>query len=98
MINLTNLSDAIEKLKDEDLDVDLLKDILFELFVFETEYTKASNKEIAVLNHNEKLQILDSVPEYTDKISSYKKFFYICTFPKITKIVYQQMKDENLES
>ena len=98
MIKLTTLSDLVDKLKDEDLEIDLLKDILYEMFTFETEYTKASNTEINVLTHNEKLQMLDAVPEYTDIIASYKKFFYKCKFPKTTKIVYQQLKDENLES
>ena len=95
MIKLRTLLGTSEKLKNANLDIDLLKDVFYELFLFDTEYPKAYNKEIVILNYDENIQILLSLPAYREIINDYEKLFYVRKRPKFTKIVYKQLNNTN---
>ena len=91
MIKLKNTNDAKIKLANEDLSPELLKDILFQLFVMETQFQGDTLNEIIILNKDDPKHQMDLMPEFEEEIEGYQKTLYIICDSGEGLIVYHEL-------
>ena len=91
MIKIKNTKEALQKLAEEDLSPDLLKDMLFQTYIFDTQFTGETLNEVVLINKNEKYQMPDLIPEIEEIIEGYKKTLYILGDSGEGLIVYQEI-------
>jgi len=95
MIKLKNTNDAKTKLANEDLSPELLKDILFQLFIMETQFQEDNLNEIIILNKDEPKYQVDLIPEIEEEIEGYKKTLYIICDSGEGLIIYHELGGNN---
>jgi len=95
MIKLKNTNDAKIKLANEDLSPELLKDILFQLFIMETQFQEDNLNEIIILNKDEPKYQVDLIPEIEEEIEGYKKTLYIICDSGEGLIIYHELGGNN---
>lgn len=95
MIIIKNTQEAVEKLPKNNFTPDLLKDILFYAFLFDTEFTESNINEIVILGKNEDQKIYGVIPEITEEIDGYTKTLYIISDTGEGVVIYKKKDEEN---
>lgn len=95
MIKIKNTKEALQKLAKEDLSPNLLKDVLFQTYIFDTQFTGETLNEVVLINKDEKHQIPDLIPEIEEIIDGYKKTLFILCDTGESLIVYQEIGGDN---
>lgn len=75
MVEIFNMQDLIKKLENKDLPYEVLKDIVFNTFIIDTQLTNKST--IKLLEQNESIIIPDVQPEVETIIDNYLKQVYV---------------------
>ena len=75
MVEIFNMQDFIKKLESKDLPYEVLKDIVFNTFIIDTQLTNKST--IKLLEQNESIIIPDVQPEVETIIDNYLKQVYV---------------------
>ena len=91
MIKLKNTNDAKTKLANADLPPELLKDLLFQLFIMETQFEGDTLNEIIILNKDEPQHQIDLIPEIEEEIEGYQKKLYIICDSGEGLVVYHEL-------
>ena len=91
MIKIKNFKDALEQLPKEDLPPNLMRDILYQLFIFETQFTGETFNEVIILKSNEDTLKVDYIPEFEEEIDGYHKSLYIVCDNGDGMVVYQEL-------
>ena len=91
MIKIKNTKEALQKLAEEDLSPDLLKDLLFQTYIFDTQFTGETLNEIVLVNKDETYKMPDLIPEIEEIIGGYKKTLFIICDSGEGLIVYQEI-------
>lgn len=97
MIKLKTLQDAIENISIDDFNNEIIKEILFDLYLFEREFNKElyPNNEIIILDTNEEYEPPFDIPELELQIGNYIKRLYIISDSGEGLIVYLKTKENN---
>lgn len=94
MIKIKNTTEAIQKLTQQELSHNLIKDILLNTFIFDTQFNTYSANEIVLLNNNEQYDTHSLIPEIQDEIAGYKKTIYILSNAGEALITYEEMAND----
>ena len=70
---------------------DLLKDLLFQTYIFDTQFTGETLNEIVLVNKDETYKMPDLIPEIEEIIGGYKKTLFIICDSGEGLIVYQEI-------
>ena len=75
MIEIRNTQEAIDKLTLDTLPIDVLKDVLLQTFIFDTEFRDYQNSQnkVVILDSDEEYQIPDLIPEIDEVIEKTQK-------------------------
>ena len=92
MIKLKHIEQAVENLKNQDLSPNILKDILFNLFLFDTEFPHHNTNELIILKAKEVFHFPNLIPEIEEEIDNYKKILYITSNSGEGIIIYQAIE------
>ena len=77
MIQIQTTEEAIEKLADEEIEIEVLKDILFQAFLMDTQFKGCTDNKIIILKSNEEYVLPDLVPEIDETVGNFRKILYI---------------------
>ena len=97
MIKIKTLQDAVENISTDRFNKETIKEILFDLYLFEREFNKElyPNNEIIILDTNEEYEPLFDIPELELQIGNYIKRLYIISDSGEGLIVYLKTKENN---
>lgn len=97
MIKLKTLQDAIDNISIDNFNNEIIKEILFDLYLFEREFNKElyPNNEIIILDTNEEYEPPFDIPELELQIGNYIKRLYIISDSGEGLIVYLKTKENN---
>jgi len=95
VIKIKNTKEALQKLAEEDLSPDLLKDLLFQTYIFDTQFTGETVNEIVLISKDEEYQMPDLIPEIEEVIDGYKKTLFILCDSGEGLIIYQELGGNN---
>lgn len=92
MIEIHNLKEFKEKIDFCSLPYELAKDIVFQLYVFETEfdYAYSTSNRVIILKENEKADLSNLMCESEEEIAGYLKQTYIVSDYGEGVIVYRK--------
>jgi hypothetical protein len=95
MIKLKTLHDAIDNISIDNFNNEIIKEILFDLYLFEREFNKElyPNNEIIILDTNEEYEPPFDIPELELQIGNYIKRLYIISDSGEGLIVYLKTKE-----
>ena len=77
MTKLKNIQEAIKLLNMDDYSPNVLKDILFNLFTFNTQFQGFTANEIIIVAKHEEYEKPDLIAEFDVQIDNYHKTLYI---------------------
>ena len=97
MIKLKTLQDAIDNISIDNFNNEIIKEILFDLYLFEREFNKElyPNNEIIILDTNKEYEPPFDIPELELQIGNYIKRLYIISDSGEGLIVYLKTKENN---
>ena len=97
MIKLKTLQDAIDNISIDNFNNEIIKEILFDLYLFEREFNEElySNNEVIILDTNEEYEPPFDIPELELQIGNYIKRLYIISDSGEGLILYQKTKENN---
>lgn len=97
MIELKNTQDAIDKLTLDTLPIEVLKDVLLQTFIFDTEFKHCVNSQnkIVVLETNENYQTPDLYPEIDEYIGQTRKTLFILSDSGEGLVIYRKSKEQD---
>ena len=98
MIKIKNTTEAIQKLAQQELSHNLIKDILLNTFIFDTQFNTYSANEIVLLNNNEKYDTASLIPEIQEEVDGYKKTIYILSNAGEALITYEKIVDDTSDN
>lgn len=95
MIKLKTLQDAIANISIDNFNNEIIKEILFDLYLFEREFYKDlyPNNEIIILDTNEEYEPPFDIPKLELQIGNYIKRLYIISDSGEGLIVYKGWYD-----
>ena len=95
MIKLKTLQDAIDNISIENFNNETIKEILFDLYLFEREFNEElyPNNEVIILDTNEEYEPPFDIPELELQIGNYIKRLYIISDSGEGLIIYQETKE-----
>ena len=91
MTKLKNTQEAIELLNMDDYSPNVLKDILFNLFTFDTQFQGFTGNEIIIVAKDEEYEMPDMIAELDAQIDNYHKTLYILSNSGEGLIVYKEL-------
>lgn len=74
---ITTMQNAIETLQDANLPQNVIKDILLNTYIFETEFKGSTLNQIIILEKDENYLMPHTIPELEEDIDNYHKILYI---------------------
>ena len=97
MIKLKTLQDAIDNISIENFNNETIKEILFDLYLFEREFNEElyPNNEVIILDTNEEYEPPFDIPELELQVVNYIKRLYIISDSGEGLIIYQETKENN---
>ena len=97
MIKLKTLQDAIDNISIDNFNNEIIKEILFDLYLFDREFNKElyPNNEIIILDTNEDYEPPFDIPEFKLQIGNYIKRLYLISDSGEGLIIYQKTKENN---
>ena len=95
MIELRNTQEAIDKLTIDTLAIDVLKDVLLQTFIFDTEFRDYQNSQnkVVILDSNEDYQIPDLIPEIDEVIEKTQKTLFILSDSGEGLVIYKKLRE-----
>ena len=95
MIELRNTQEAIDKLTIDTLSIDVLKDVLLQTFIFDTEFRDYQNSQnkVVILDSNEDYQIPDLIPEIDEVIEKTQKTLFILSDSGEGLVIYKKLRE-----
>ena len=95
MIELRNTQEAIDKLTLDTLPIDVLKDVLLQTFIFDTEFRDYQNSQnkVVILDSNEDYQIPDLIPEIDEVIEKTQKTLFILSDSGEGLVIYKKLRE-----
>ena len=93
---ITTLTNAIEILQTNNLPTNVIKDILYNTYIFDTQYDDNNKNKIIILNENETYQVPDTLPEIEELIDGYIKTLYITSDYGEGIIIYKYINNNSL--
>ena len=95
MIELRNTQEAIDKLTLDTLPIDVLKDVLLQTFIFDTEFRDYQNSQnkVVILDSNEDYQIPDIIPEIDEVIEKTQKTLFILSDSGEGLVIYKKLRE-----
>ena len=97
MIKLKTLQDVIDNMSIENFNNETIKEILFDLYLFEREFNEElyPNNEVIILDTIEEYEPPFDIPELELQIGNYIKRLYIISDSGEGLIIYQKRKENN---
>ena len=97
MIKLKTLQDAIDNISIDNFNNKIIKEILFDLYLFEREFNEElyPNNEVIILDTNEEYEPPFDIPELELQVDNYIKRLYIISDSGEGLIIYQKRKEKN---
>lgn len=95
MIEITNMKEVVENIKLYNFTPDLIKDILLQVFIFDTEFEKPNQNKLVVLDENETYDTSLLVPEFEEDIDDYHKTLYIICDSGEGLLIYKKKGGKN---
>ena len=97
MIKIKTLQDAVENISTDRFNKEIIKEILFDLYLFDREFNKElyPNNEVIILDTNEEYEPPFDIPELELQIGDYIKRLYIISDSGEGLIIYQKTKENN---
>lgn len=97
MIKIKTLQDAVENISTDRFNKEIIKEILFDLYLFDREFNKElyPNNEVIILDTNEEYEPPFDIPELELQIGNYIKRLYIISDSGEGLIIYQKRKENN---
>lgn len=95
MIEITNMKEVVENIKLYNFTPNLIKDILLQVFIFDTEFEKPNQNKLVVLDENETYDTTFLVPEYEEDIDDYHKTLYIICDSGEGLLIYKKIGGQN---
>ena len=77
MKTIKNFKDAVKQLDICEEGIDVIKDILFQTFIFENSFPNSQINEIIILDKNEIYEFPQILPEIDEIIGNFHKYLYI---------------------
>ena len=95
MIEIRNTQEAIDKLTLDTLPIDVLKDVLLQTFIFDTEFRDYQNSQnkVVILDSNEDYQIPDLIPEIDEVIEKTQKTLFILSDSGEGLVIYKKLRE-----
>ena len=95
MIEIRNTQEAIDKLTLDTLPIDVLKDVLLQTFIFDTEFRDYQNSQnkVVILDSNEDYQIPDLIPEIDEVIEKTQKNLFILSDSGEGLVIYKKLRE-----
>lgn len=90
MVSIKNFTDIVNKLNESNIDEDVLKDILFQIYIIEKNFKQSDGNEIVVLDTDEDCEKFDSIADIEEVVGNYIKQIYILSDYGKGKIVYSK--------
>ena len=102
MIEIRNTQEAIDKLTLDTLPIDVLKDVLLQTFIFDTEFRDYQNSQnkVVILDSNEDYQIPDIIPEIDEvieKTPKTQKTLFILSDSGEGLVIYKKLRERENE-
>ena len=97
MIKLKTSQDAVDNISTDRFNKEIIKEILFDLYLFDREFNKElyPNNEVIILDTNEEYEPPFDIPELELQIGNYIKRLYIISDSGEGLIIYQKRKENN---
>ena len=97
MIKIKTLQDAVENISTDRFNKEIIKEILFDLYLFDREFNRElyPNNEVIILDTNEEYEPPFDIPELELQIGNYIKRLYIISDSGEGLIIYQKRKENN---
>ena len=97
MIKIKTLQDAVENISTDRFNKEIIKEILFDLYLFDREFNKElyPNNEVIILDTNEEYEPPFDIPELELQVVNYIKRLYIISDSGEGLIIYQKRKENN---
>ena len=97
MIKLKTLQDAIDNISIDNFNNEIIKELLFDLYLFDREFNEElyPNNEVIILDTNEEYEPPFDIPELELQIGNYIKRLYIISDSGEGLIIYQKRKENN---
>ena len=95
MIEIRNTQEAIDKLTLDTLPIDVLKDVLLQTFIFDTEFRDYQNSQnkVVILDSDEEYQIPDLIPEIDEVIEKNQKTLFILSDSGEGLVIYKKLRE-----
>lgn len=99
MIEIRNTQEAIDKLTLDTLPIDVLKDVLLQTFIFDTEFKDYPNSQnkVVIIDSDEEYQIPDLIPEIDEVIEKTQKTLFILSDSGEGLVIYKKLREINNE-
>lgn len=95
MITVTNMKEVVDNISIYNFSPNLIKDILLQVFIFDTEFEKPNQNKLVILDENEIYDTSLLMLEFEEDIDDYHKSVYIICDSGEGMIVYKKNGGHN---
>lgn len=95
MMTITNMEEVVDNIKLYNFCPNIIKDILLQAFIFDTEYEKPNQNKLVILDENEIYDTSLLMLEFEEDIDNYHKSVYLISDFGEGVIVYKKIGGQN---
>ena len=95
MKKIQSFKELKEKIEFGELPYELMKDVVFQIYIFESEFdsTYSKNNAVVLVDENETYETSNLICEIEEEIAGYKKQVFILSDSGEGLIIYKKQKD-----